>query len=164
MVARRAYLIHRLTRRRGDLWVAIGMVWLGSSIELYLLSPVWSPWFWGAHLLEAMGVVAVAGAVAIDLARQRPSHQLFETLSGGDLLESEEELLGGYVRALTVSLDELDPSTGAHSRRVAHLAVRVGRADRARAGRGAQAGDRRPGARHRQAPDRLGHPQQARRC
>jgi putative nucleotidyltransferase with HDIG domain len=76
-------------------------------------------------MLEAMGVVAVAGAVAFDLARQRPSHQLFDTLRGDDLLESEEELLGGYVRALTVSLDELDPSTGAHSRRVAHLAVRV---------------------------------------
>jgi putative nucleotidyltransferase with HDIG domain len=125
VVARRAYVIHRLTRRAADLWVALGLVWLGSSIVIYLLSSVWSPWFWFAHMLEAMGVVAVAGAVAFDLARQRPSHQLFDTLRGDDLLESEEELLGGYVRALTVSLDELDPSTGAHSRRVAHLAVRV---------------------------------------
>ena len=101
------------------------MVWLGSSIILYLLSGVWTVGFWGAHTLEALGFVSVAGAVAVDLARQRPSNMLFERLGGSDLIESEETLLGGYVRALTAELEEHDPSTGRHSRRVAVLSVRV---------------------------------------
>ena len=125
LVANHALRTFRLTRRRADLWVSIGMVWLGSSIVLYLLSGVWTVGFWGAHTLEALGFVSVAGAVAVDLARQRPSNMLFERLGGGDLIESEETLLGGYVRALTAELEEHDPSTGRHSRRVATLSVRV---------------------------------------
>ncbi len=126
LVANRAFHIYRLTRRRADLWVSVGMVWLGSSIILYLLSAVWTAGFWGAHALEAIGFVAVAGSVAVDLARQRPSNMLFERLGGSELVTSEETLLGGYVRSLTASLEEHDPSTGRHSRRVAQLAVRVG--------------------------------------
>jgi HD-GYP domain-containing protein (c-di-GMP phosphodiesterase class II) len=126
LVANHALRTHRLTRRRADLWVAIGMIWLGSSIILYLLSTVWTAGFWGAHTLEALGFVSVAGAVAVDLARQRPSNMLFERLGGSDLIESEETLLGGYVRSLTATLEEHDPSTGLHSRHVAQLAVRVG--------------------------------------
>ena len=125
LVASHALRTYRLTRRRADLWVAIGLVWLGSSIVMYLLSGVWTVGFWGAHTLEALGFVSVAGAVAVDLARQRPSNMLFERLGGGDLIESEETLLGGYVRALTAELEEHDPSTGRHSRRVAMLSVRV---------------------------------------
>jgi len=125
LVANHALRTFRLTRRRADLWVSIGMVWLGSSIVIYLLSGVWTIGFWGAHTLEALGFVSVAGAVAVDLGRQRPSNMLFERLGGSDLIESEETLLGGYVRALTAELEEHDPSTGRHSRRVAMLSVRM---------------------------------------
>jgi HD-GYP domain-containing protein (c-di-GMP phosphodiesterase class II) len=55
-----------------------------------------------------------------------PSHHLYRRIEGSDLLESEEELLGGYVRALTATMELRDPSTREHSRRVAALAVRVG--------------------------------------
>ncbi len=125
-IAYRAHVTHQLTGRRADLSVSIGLIWLGSSLPLYLLSPAWTIGFWCAHLLEAAGFVAVAGAVAVDLARQAPSHHLHRRLSGADLLESEENLLGGYVRALTATMELRDPSTREHSRRVAVLAVKVG--------------------------------------
>jgi HD-GYP domain-containing protein (c-di-GMP phosphodiesterase class II) len=73
-----------------------------------------------------MGFVAVAGSVAVDLARQVPSYHLYRRVEGSDLLESEESLLGGYVRSLTATMELRDPSTREHSRRVAALAVRVG--------------------------------------
>jgi HD-GYP domain-containing protein (c-di-GMP phosphodiesterase class II) len=125
-LARRALVTYHLTGRRADLAIAVGMVWLGGSIVIYLLSEVWSFSFWMAHLLELIGFLAVAGAVAVDLARQVPSHHLYRRVEGSDLLESEERLLGGYVRSLTATMELRDPSTREHSRRVAALAMRVG--------------------------------------
>jgi hypothetical protein len=125
-LAWRAHRTHQLTGRRADVVVAVGLVWLGASIVFYLLADVWSFQFWAAHVLEAIGFAAVAGAVAVDLARQVPSHHLYRRIEGSDLLESEEELLGGYVRSLTATMELRDPSTREHSRRVAALAVRIG--------------------------------------
>ena len=125
-IARRAFVTHQLTGRRADLTVAVGLIWLGSSIVIYLLSDTWTLMFWAAHALEAIGFVAVAGSVAVDLARQVPSYHLYRRVEGSDLLESEESLLGGYVRSMTATMELRDPSTREHSRRVAALAVRVG--------------------------------------
>jgi HD-GYP domain-containing protein (c-di-GMP phosphodiesterase class II) len=125
-IARRAFVTYQLTGRRADLTVAVGLIWLGCSIVIYLLSDTWTLMFWAAHVLEAMGFVAVAGSVAVDLARQVPSYHLYRRVEGSDLLESEESLLGGYVRSLTATMELRDPSTREHSRRVAALAVRVG--------------------------------------
>jgi hypothetical protein len=125
-IARRAFHTYRLTGRRTDLSVAVGLVLLGWSLVLYLLSGVWSVGFWAGHLLESFGFLAVSGAVAVDLARQVPSHVLYRRLTGTDLIEAEESLLGGYVRSLTASMELRDPTTREHSRRVALLAVQVG--------------------------------------
>ena len=125
-IARRAFVTHQLTGRRADLTVAVGLIWLGCSIVIYLLSDTWTLMFWAAHVLEAIGFAAVAGSVAVDLARQVPSYHLYRRVEGSDLLESEESLLGGYVRSLTATMELRDPSTREHSRRVAALAVRVG--------------------------------------
>ncbi|HEY0387299.1 MAG TPA: HD-GYP domain-containing protein [Gaiellales bacterium] len=125
-LAWRAVHTHQLTGRRADLVVAIGLAWLGASIVFYMLADVWSFQFWAAHALEAIGFAAVAGAVAVDLARQVPSHHLYRRIDGSDLLESEEDLLGGYVRSLTATMELRDPTTREHARRVAALAVRVG--------------------------------------
>jgi HD-GYP domain-containing protein (c-di-GMP phosphodiesterase class II) len=125
-IARRAFVTHQLTGRRADLTVAVGLIWLGCSIVIYLLSETWTFGFWAAHGMEAIGFVAVAGSVAVDLARQVPSYHLYRRVEGSDLLESEESLLGGYVRSMTATMELRDPSTREHSRRVAALAVRVG--------------------------------------
>jgi putative nucleotidyltransferase with HDIG domain len=92
---------------------------------VYLLSSTWTLGFWWAHTMEALGVMVVTFSIAVDLARQRPSQPIARDLRGEELVGPEEELLGGYVRALTTSLRDLDPSTGAHSKRVAALAVRL---------------------------------------
>jgi HD-GYP domain-containing protein (c-di-GMP phosphodiesterase class II) len=125
-IARRAFVTHQLTGRRADLTVAVRLIWLGCSIVIYLLSETWTFGFWAAHAMEAIGFVAVAGSVAVDLARQAPSYHLYRRVEGSDLLESEESLLGGYVRSMTATMELRDPSTREHSRRVAALAVRVG--------------------------------------
>ena len=65
--------------------------------------------------------------------------------------QAEEAFLGARVRALMVRLAEKDVSTEEHTRRVAALAVEVGRAARAVGDAAALAGDRRPAARRRQA-------------
>ena len=125
-IARRTWHTFQLTRRGGDLAVVLGLVWLASSIPVYLLSPVWSWMFWTSHGLEAAGFLAVAGAVARDLTLRTPTLALPRRTTAHDLLASEAALLGGYVRSLTATMHLRDPSTLAHSRRVAFLAVGVG--------------------------------------
>ena len=53
-IARRAFVTHQLTGRRADLTVAVGLIWLGCSIAIYLLSDTWTLMFWAAHVLEAV--------------------------------------------------------------------------------------------------------------
>jgi putative nucleotidyltransferase with HDIG domain len=125
-IARRTWHTYELTRRPSDAAIVVGLVWLGTSIPLYLLSPVWSWTFWAGHSLEALGFVAVAGAVSRDLTLRTPTLALPRRARAQDLLDSETELLGGYVKSLTATLHEHDPSTLAHSRSVALLAIAVG--------------------------------------
>ncbi len=125
-IARRIWHTFQLTRRGADLAVVLGLVWLGSSIPVYLLSPVWSWMFWTSHALEGAGFLAVAGAVARDLTLRTPTLALPRRTTAHDLLASEAALLGGYVTSLTATMHLRDPSTLAHSRRVAFLAVGTG--------------------------------------
>jgi hypothetical protein len=125
-LARRTWHTFELTRRMTDAAVAVGLVWLGTSIPVYLLSPVWTWMFWAGHTLEGLGFLAVATAVSRDLMLRTPTLALPRRARAQDLLDDEAALLGGYVKALTSSLHDHDPTTLAHSRRVALLAVAVG--------------------------------------
>jgi putative nucleotidyltransferase with HDIG domain len=125
-IARRTWHTYALTRRPSDAAVSVGLVWLGTSIPIYLLSPVWSWLFWAGHSLEAVGFLAVAGAVSRDLTLRTPTLALPRRARAQDLLASESALLGGYVSALTADMHDHDPSTLAHSRKVALLAIAVG--------------------------------------
>jgi len=125
-LARRTWHTYQLTRRMTDATVAIGLVWLGTSIPVYLLAPVWSWLFWGGHGLEACGFLAVASAVSRDLTLRRPTLVLPRQTRAQDLLADESALLGGYVKSLTDSLHDHDPTTLIHSRKVAQLAVEIG--------------------------------------
>ena len=69
VVARRAYHTSRLTRRRTDLWVAVGMTWLGVSLALYLLSAVWSV---GLLVGASDGRVGGPGGGRLGRGRSRP--------------------------------------------------------------------------------------------
>jgi putative nucleotidyltransferase with HDIG domain len=125
-LARRTWRTYRLTRRLSDATVAVGLAWLGTSIPVYLLSPVWTWLFWSGHALEACGFLAVATAVSRDLVRTAPTLALPRQRRASDLLDDESRLLGGYVSALKADLYGHDPSTLAHSESVAALAVAVG--------------------------------------
>ena len=125
-LARRTWHTYQLTRRVTDAAVAVGLVWLGTSIPVYLLSPVWSWLFWAGHCLEAGGFLAVATAVSRDLTLRTPTLVLPRQTRAQDLLANESELLGGYVKKLTDRLHDHDPTTLIHSRKVAQLAVEVG--------------------------------------
>ena len=68
----------------------------------------------------------MAYGVARDLRQPQSAWRISQSIDGGELLASSEELLGGYVHALTVTLAQVDPDTWDHSRRVAELAVAIG--------------------------------------
>ena len=125
LVARHAARTYWLTRRAGDLAIVLGHVWLAVGVGVYLLSPVWSIGFWGGHLFELAGFTAIAGAVAADLVRQTPSGALWRRLELREVIASEEELLGGWVRSFLDSLAAKDVYTREHTRRVASLSVTV---------------------------------------
>jgi putative nucleotidyltransferase with HDIG domain len=123
----RALRTYRLTLRRADLLVAVGIVWLAAALPAALLLDYWNLGWWLGHVFEILGIAAVGIPVALDLrrgaARSRP---LLGDLRGADLVVEEEGFLGSHVRALLVTLAEKDGYTEEHTRRVALRAVQVG--------------------------------------
>jgi putative nucleotidyltransferase with HDIG domain len=123
----RALRTFRLTQRRADLLVAVGIVWLAAALPAALLLTYLDLGWWLGHAFEIVGIAAVGFTVAHDLrrgaARSRP---LLGDLRGADLVAEEEAFLGSHIRALLVSLAEKDAYTEEHTRRVALRAVQVG--------------------------------------
>jgi putative nucleotidyltransferase with HDIG domain len=123
--ALRAHRIADMTRRNGDAAMFAGIVSLAIAVIVYVTSTPFDRQFWLGHVFELVGFCCIAGGVAADLRRPVSRWRLSQDRDGRTLLESSEELLGGYVHALTVTLAQLDPSTWHHSRRVAELSVEV---------------------------------------
>jgi putative nucleotidyltransferase with HDIG domain len=123
----RALRTFRLTRRRGDLLVAVGVVWLAVALPAALLLSFRELGWWLGHVFEIVGIGIVGIPVAIDLRRSAArSRPLLGDLRGADLVAEEEAFLGSHVRALLVALAEKDAYTEEHTRRVALRAVQVG--------------------------------------
>ncbi len=114
-----------LTRRRADLGVFVGLVWLAGAVPALTQTYLDLSW-WLGHGLEVAGVLLVALPVAADLFRSSPSRPLAGDLSGAELVSSEEAFLGSQVGGLVRLLAEKDEYTEGHTRRVALLAVEVG--------------------------------------
>ena len=123
----RALRTFRLTRRRADLLVAVGIVWLAAALPAALLLDFTQLGWWLGHAFEIVGIAAVGFTVALDLrrgaARSRP---LLGDLKGADLVAEEEAFLGSHIRALLVALADKDTYTEEHTRRVALRAVQIG--------------------------------------
>jgi HD-GYP domain-containing protein (c-di-GMP phosphodiesterase class II) len=115
-----------LTRRRADLVVAVGIVWLASAVPPAMLLDFMELGWWLGHGFELLGILVVGVPVALDLRRTAQSRPLVGDVSCADLVAVEEAFLGAQVRALTVSLAEKDEYTKEHTRRVAIRAVQVG--------------------------------------
>jgi HD-GYP domain-containing protein (c-di-GMP phosphodiesterase class II) len=122
----RALRTFRLTRRRADLVVTVGIVWLASALPPAMLLNFMELGWWLGHTFELVGIVVVAVPVALDLRRAAQSRPLVGDVCGADLVTTEEAFLGAQVRALTLSLAKKDEYTEEHTRRVALRAVQVG--------------------------------------
>jgi hypothetical protein len=127
VLALRALRTFRLTHRRSDLAVVVGIVWLAAAMAPALTQDYWNVGWWVAHGLELAGIALVAVPVALDLRRgSTQSRPLAGDMSAVQLVLHEEAYLGSHVRALLVSLAASDSSTEEHTRRVALRAVEVG--------------------------------------
>jgi HD-GYP domain-containing protein (c-di-GMP phosphodiesterase class II) len=126
LLAWRSGRTYLLTRRRSDLLVASGVLWLIVAQYGLLNFTMMDAAFWAAHLLEFGGIAMVAIPAALDLRYGIASRPLVGDLRAVDLVEHEEAFLGARIRALLVRLAEKDPSTEDHTRRVATLAVQIG--------------------------------------
>ena len=126
LLALRALHTVMLTRRRADLGVFIGLVWLAGALVPALMQNYLDLAWWLGHGLEVAGVLLVGAPVAADLFRASPSRPLAGDLSGAEIVSSEEAFLGSQVGGLMRLLAEKDEYTEGHTRRVALLAVEVG--------------------------------------
>jgi hypothetical protein len=126
LVGLRALGTFALTRRTGDLVVAIGIAWLGAALPAALLLSYRDLGWWLGHGFELVGLVLVGVPVALDLFRTAQSSPLVGDLHAAELVAAEEAFLGAHVRALTVRLAKKDEYTEEHTRRVALRAVQVG--------------------------------------
>jgi putative nucleotidyltransferase with HDIG domain len=115
-----------LTRRKRDLSLAVGIVWLGCALAGLLLLGYMDLGFWIAHVLEVGGVALVGLPTAFDLRSSSRMHPLVGDLAAIRLVSEEEAFLGPRVRSLMLRLAEKDGSTETHTRRVSLLAMRVG--------------------------------------
>jgi putative nucleotidyltransferase with HDIG domain len=114
------------TRRRADLLVAVGIVWLGAALPPAMMLHYWELGWWLGHGFELLGILIVGVPVAFDLHRGAQSRPLAGDMSGVELVSAEQAFLGSHVRSLTVSLARKDTYTEEHTRRVALRAVQVG--------------------------------------
>ena len=126
LLALRALRTVLLTRRRADLGVFVGLVWLAGALVPALLQSYLDLAWWLGHGLEVAGVLLVGVPVAADLFRSSPSRPLAGDLRGAELVSAEEAFLGSQVGGLVRLLAEKDEYTEGHTRRVALLAVEVG--------------------------------------
>jgi HD-GYP domain-containing protein (c-di-GMP phosphodiesterase class II) len=115
-----------LTRRRSDLLVANGVVWLIGAQFGLLNFQMMQGGFWAAHVLELAGIALVGIPAALDLRYGVASRPLVGDMRPDLLVAHEDAFLGARVRALLVRLADKDPSTEGHTRRVSTLAVQIG--------------------------------------
>jgi putative nucleotidyltransferase with HDIG domain len=126
LLALRALHTALLTRRRADVGVFVGLVWLAGALVPALTQTYLDLAWWLGHGLEVAGVLLVGAPVAADLFRSSPSRPLAGDLRGAELVSAEEAFLGSQVGGLVRLLAEKDEYTEGHTRRVALLAVEVG--------------------------------------
>lgn len=90
VLAWRASRTYLLTRRRADLIVAHGVVWLIGAQYGLLHFSMMQAGFWAAHILEVGGIGMVGIPAALDLRHAVGSRPLSGDLRAGDLVEHEE--------------------------------------------------------------------------
>ena len=116
----------RPARRRRDLVVVVGIVWLAASLVAALPLRYDELGWWLGHGFEVVGILFVGAPGRVRPPPRRTLRPLLGDLSGAELVAKEEAFLGADVHGLTRRLAEKDAGTETHTRRVALLAVQVG--------------------------------------
>ncbi len=123
----RALRTYRLTQRRADLVVAVGIVWLAAALPAALLLDYRDLGWWLGHVFEIVGIAAVGFTVAHDLrrgaARSRP---LLGDLRAPTSSPRRRRSSARTSARSSSTLAEKDAYTEEHTRRVALRAVQVG--------------------------------------
>jgi hypothetical protein len=96
LLAARALRTFLLTRRVGDLVVAIGILWLASALPPAMMLGYMQLGWWMGHGFELLGIIVVAVPVALDLRRSAQSRPLVGDVCGADLVQAEEAFLAPH--------------------------------------------------------------------
>ena len=118
--------LYRIGRRHASLVASIGFLYLGLSSLVWFSTGAFSIAWWGAHLIDALGIVAAILGLAFAHFADRSLARTLSPILNRDPLVALELGLTPTVHRFIAALDEKDSITRDHVVRVGELAMRVG--------------------------------------
>ena len=118
--------LYRVGRRRASLVASIGFLYLGLSSLVWFSTGPFSIAWWGAHLIDALGILAAISGLGFAHFADRSIARTLSPILNRDPLVALELGLTPTVYRFIAALDEKDPVTRDHVVRVGELAMRVG--------------------------------------
>lgn len=118
--------LYRIGRRRGSLVAAVGFFYLGLSSLVWFSTGPFSIAWWGAHVIDAIGVFAAIFGLAFAYHAERSLAYTLGPVLNHDPLVALELGLTPTVHDFICALDTKDQVTRDHVVRVGELAMRVG--------------------------------------
>lgn len=125
-LARRQLRLYGIGRRRASLVAAVGFAYLSLSTLVFLGAAPYSPIFWAAHLVDALGVLAATVGLVVAHWRDRSITSTLAPVINRDPLVALELGLTPVVHAFIAALEAKDQITRDHVVRVGELAMRLG--------------------------------------
>lgn len=118
--------LYRIGRRRASLVASVGFLYLGLASLVWFSTGPFSIAWWGAHLIDALGIFAAIFGLAFAHFRERSLARTLNPVLNRDPLVALELGLTPTVHRFIAALDVKDPITREHVVRVGELAMRVG--------------------------------------
>lgn len=125
-IAARHWRLWRIGRRAPSFWASVGFAYVGVSNLVWLVEQPFSVAFWGAHVIDALGVLAAVGGLFLAHRRDRSLATILDPVLNRDPLVALELGLTPVVHRFVGALEEKDPITRDHVIRVGELAMRAG--------------------------------------
>jgi HD-GYP domain-containing protein (c-di-GMP phosphodiesterase class II) len=123
----RQWRSYRVARLGTQAALATAFVLLAEAQVAMVVFPVWSAGWWLYHLLMLAGVALALRALAIERLAGRSLRSIWEAALELEVRVGVEEIDVDAVAALVAAVEVKDRETQGHNRRVAELAVRIGR-------------------------------------
>jgi len=118
--------LYRLGLRPASLVASVGFGHLGASTIVWAAEGPFSLGFWGAHVIDAAGVLTAAAGLALAHRRDRSLAAMLAPVVNRDPLIALELGLTPTVHRFVAALEQKDPITREHVVRVGELAMRAG--------------------------------------